>query len=1342
MSINANGLNQPTATFFDQVLRRYQMVALQETKFNNPDKLQSVEYFAHVADPTARCFWSHATTPLYNGRHGVGLMLATSSPFSDATDITSSIFSTTLTNRYLLVRAMLGGEPTYLHVVYAPDEEALRGEFFRALPLSLDPAAHHIVMGDFNVTMNDLLDQRIPGHHAGVGRDELRDWLLHYGLLDAWRLQHPDTREFTSPKDRNRIDFCFMSASLALAHLQDISHVIGPKFQHEDHKPVDVLLGSVAMQQLKSAPWRCPTWLLRDTETIKYLVDSADRLAGRFRKFNGANPGCLLDEHKRDDCKWLRERWQLLRQADTKEFLRLHQRVQDRIQQQEIRETPENAELLAAAKHDLKAYQDELETRRKSRKFAADLHDSERASKSFFTKPVPDGIRIPIPGVVLNDGTTSSDPVDVAHTHRQFWGGLFQSPSDDLRLRTTASYSPLDLSGLLSHTAKRVSSDHRKLLDAPLTANDFYWAITKSKKNKAPGPDGLPIEYYQLAPETWARIYEVVYDGQLERRRMTKFQRRAHLSLLYKAGSRYAPSNYRPLTLLNHDAKLGPKILAKRLGKVLSTLVHDDQSGFVPGRSIRHALLRFQDIQAHCKNHHDQAGAVMLDFEKAFDSVVWAALDMVLVHFGFGDTFRDWIKTFYSGTLVSVLVGDSPGRPFELGAGVRQGDPLSPGLFVVFIEPMLNYLRARMQHAGIKIGTSEPHVTLAFADDCTGLLHDLRDAPTFLDAVTTYARAAGMRLNKKKTTIMPFTTSISRTTVDALHTLGVKIVTGAETVKLLGVLQGATITSEQRFVPVLEQMRRRCVLWRYRARTLLGRSVILQSVILPLTWYTASVTIVPKSVLAAIDVIIRNFINNCSPSDTAAAGKMSMKWTHVDKVDGGLGLVVPSIFTHATHLTCLRDAVHHTAQHHRAPRWFEPALHSFDKSLNGLGRGFDIMYADIPRTRTRTSQWAALHEFWFETLLTWRRLQDNAGVPHLAAMAQVAPIWNNFWLVFGATKRPMFKLSRHNVSLITASYTRLQDFVDRHSNLPTHDIINTILTAYDDFERPASKTRFVNETMARLGVITSPLPLQGPTFPTHVEAAHHPWHLRLRDNFSKPFVLMSSTDFVHALGPATEIPSLPLEQLKATAVRQPRDLWRTNYKGNKHLLPVFADLKYRLQHNALGLRYKFKWRTQVDLPSTCVHGCVDDEDARHLFWTCSIAQHQWRWFTQPIRHLLQRRLTWEDALFGNSVVLTSDASKRYGNSNFNIVFNIIRGCVLRTTWLHRNDKMYNPSVRSSATFVQHHTSSYVRLHLAAITKYANDTNNTKLSDLVRSTLGVLDTRTEEDFVPTQQERQA
>ena len=84
-------------------------------------------------------------------------------------------------------------------------------------------------------------------------------------------------------------------------------------------------------------------------------------------------------------------------------------------------------------------------------------------------------------------------------------------------------------------------------------------------------------------------MLELVYAAQFRKGRMSKFQRRAYISLLFKKGSRSDPRNYRPLTLLNQDAKFGPKTLAYRLNQVLPSLLGVDQFGFVPGRDMRFA---------------------------------------------------------------------------------------------------------------------------------------------------------------------------------------------------------------------------------------------------------------------------------------------------------------------------------------------------------------------------------------------------------------------------------------------------------------------------------------------------------------------------------------------------------------------------------------------------------------------------------------------------------------------------------------------------------------------------------------------------------------------------------
>ena len=135
------------------------------------------------------------------------------------------------------------------------------------------------------------------------------------------------------------------------------------------------------------------------------------------------------------------------------------------------------------------------------------------------------------------------------------------------------------------------------------------------------------------------------------------------------------------------------------------------------------------------------------------------------------------------------MVNGHTSKFFQLGSGVRLGDPLSPSLFVLFLEPYLAYLRATTGHLGIPVqGSSMPQHLSAFADDCTGFLKDLRDTPAFMAKVKVYSQAAGLRLNEFKTQLFAFQ-SPSQDLVASLATLPSSYSQVNSTVTFLGVKQ-------------------------------------------------------------------------------------------------------------------------------------------------------------------------------------------------------------------------------------------------------------------------------------------------------------------------------------------------------------------------------------------------------------------------------------------------------------------------------------------------------------------------------------------------------------------------
>ena len=185
--------------------------------------------------------------------------------------------------------------------------------------------------------------------------------------------------------------------------------------------------------------------------------------------------------------------------------------------------------------------------------------------------------------------------------------------------------------------------------------------------------------------------------------------------------------NWRPISLLNVDAKIASKVIAERLKRVLPNLIHENQSGYVPGRSICENIRSILDIMGYTKDSNKPGILFFIDFEKTFDSLEWDFLNKCLELFNFGPQFIRWVNIFYKNTQSCVINNGLCCDYLNIERGVRQGDPLSPYLFVRAVEILAIAIRNKDSIKGIKINDLETKL-LQFADDTTALLSDLNSA--------------------------------------------------------------------------------------------------------------------------------------------------------------------------------------------------------------------------------------------------------------------------------------------------------------------------------------------------------------------------------------------------------------------------------------------------------------------------------------------------------------------------------------------------------------------------------------------------------------------------------------
>ena len=139
-----------------------------------------------------------------------------------------------------------------------------------------------------------------------------------------------------------------------------------------------------------------------------------------------------------------------------------------------------------------------------------------------------------------------------------------------------------------------------------------------------------------------------------------------------------------------------------------------------------------------------------IDFEKAFDSVDWEFLYLTMKKFNWGDSLISWVKTLYNNISSCIINNGWTSNYFELKRGVRQGDPLSPYLFILVAEILASSIRQDKKIKGIKLDNDETKL-VQYADDITGILDNVSSAKHFLHNVEIFGQYSRLKLNKQKT---------------------------------------------------------------------------------------------------------------------------------------------------------------------------------------------------------------------------------------------------------------------------------------------------------------------------------------------------------------------------------------------------------------------------------------------------------------------------------------------------------------------------------------------------------------------------------------------------------------
>ncbi|GKC07104.1 RNA-directed DNA polymerase, eukaryota [Tanacetum coccineum] len=352
--------------------------------------------------------------------------------------------------------------------------------------------------------------------------------------------------------------------------------------------------------------------------------------------------------------------------------------------------------------------------------------------------------------------------------------------------------------------------------------------------------------------------------------------------------------DFRPISLIGSVYKIIAKILANRLVGVLGDLIHEVQSAFIANRQILDGPFILDELIHWCRSKNKQAMIFKVDFEKAYDSVRWDYLDDVLNKFGFGSKWRKWIRNCLVSSKGSILVNGSPTSEFYFRKGLKQGDPLSPFLFLLIMESLhlsfQNVVNADM-FKGISVSSSLQLSHLFYADDVIFMGQwSESNINTIIQALDCFYKASGLRMNLHKSKLMGISVKdevVSR----AASKMGCSTLKTPFT--YLGIKVGGSMARIRSWDEIVDKVKSRLSKWKMNTLSIGGRMTLLKSVLSSTPIYYMSMFKVPSQVLKCLEGIRRSFFIGADLKENKISW---FKWNKVlmSKDKGGLG--VSSLF--------------------------------------------------------------------------------------------------------------------------------------------------------------------------------------------------------------------------------------------------------------------------------------------------------------------------------------------------------------------------------------------------------------------------------------------------------------
>ena len=441
-----------------------------------------------------------------------------------------------------------------------------------------------------------------------------------------------------------------------------------------------------------------------------------------------------------------------------------------------------------------------------------------------------------------------------------------------------------------------LSEQDKEYCEMKLSLDEIGVALSSLNNDSAPGIDGLPVSWYKVFYNKikfplFQCLNQCIITGEL-----SISQRRGVITLIHKGKNldRYSLKNWRPISLTTTDYKIFSKCIANRLQKILPSIIHTTQSGFVKGRSIVDHIRLIDDIINLSRQHNMPGMIVSLDYQKAFDSIEKSSIISALQKFNFGSNFINLVNTLINKTESCVQNGGWLSGFFDVERGIRQGCCVSPILFIIVAELMSIKIRNNENVNGLSFNSvnkvSKQIKLLQYADDTTLLLKSKNDLQNAINDVKNFSNISGLILNEQKSIGMWLGGSIERTDFPE----NVSWAKRGENIRILGIFFNSEIEASNidlNWKARIQNIEKIIVKLHKQNSSLYGKILLCKTYLLSQVSFILQTLSLPNDVLNKIDTLFFKFIWQKSFSNKKAREKIKRSVLCKPYIEGGLDMI-------------------------------------------------------------------------------------------------------------------------------------------------------------------------------------------------------------------------------------------------------------------------------------------------------------------------------------------------------------------------------------------------------------------------------------------------------------------